>query len=273
MRRSSPPTDEAYLSAPRVPRRRGLAALVVGLVPLTTWAYGPLGHRIAGLAAEPLLCGAARAEIRSLAGNDSLDELGLWADRIRSDPSYAESAPWHYMNLADTSSVEAYAHPSEGDILWAIGHFAAVLADRGEPEAARRDALAFLVHFVIDIHQPLHVGRAADRGGNTIEFRFQGEPTNLHRFWDTQAIRLGDRTLERYAGDLLEDAGLAANGAIGTPTDWARESFELRAAVYAFSSPATIAPDYVRRAQRITRERLALAAWRLAGTLNSLFCP
>lgn len=241
-------------------------------LPAAAWGYGPVGHRIAGLAAEPLLCPAARAEIRRLSPNESLDELGVWADRIRRDPGYERSGPWHYMNVADVSSVDAFEHPPEGDVLWAIEHFSAVLADWTEAPAARLEALKFLVHFVVDIHQPLHVGRASDRGGNTIELKFRGERTNLHRFWDTQAIALAERTLERYASGLLAESNLVAGGDIGTPREWARESFALRPEVYAFASPNALADAYVRRAESITRRRLALAAWRLAGTLNDILC-
>jgi nuclease S1 len=255
--------------------RRGCArlALAVALWPIAGWAYGPLGHRIAGLAAEPLLCGAARAEIRALAGNDGLDELGLWADRVRGDPAYAESAPWHYMNIADGASLDAFRHPPEGDVLWAIDRFARILGDGARPPAERLEALRFLTHFVVDVHQPLHVGRAEDRGGNTIELVVDGETHNLHQFWDTGAIALGGRGMRAYARELLAHAGIDTGVELGTPLDWARESLALRPEVYSFATRAPLDADYRRRAERITERRLALAAWRLAGTLNALFCP
>ena len=153
-------------------------------------AYGPAGHLIAGRAAEPLLCRAAADAIVALGDGDDLGELGLWADQIRSDPAYADAAPWHYMNVDDDSTVAAFEHPPEGDVLWAIGYFRDRLADRSLPDAERAEALRFLVHFIVDLHQPLHVGRADDRGGNSVELRFRGEGTNLHRFWDTDVIEV-----------------------------------------------------------------------------------
>src|SRR5262249_27997043 len=148
-------------------------------------AFGPDGHRIAGLLAEPRLCPAARAEVAALTGGEPLAELGLWADMIREERP--ESAPWHYMNIADLrpggesrAAVAAYRSPPEGDVLSAIDRFFTALSNRSLPETQRLDALRFLVHFVVDVHQPLHVGRVEDRGGNQIDVRYGDKVVNLH---------------------------------------------------------------------------------------------
>jgi hypothetical protein len=277
-------TDAAQRGAAcPIPARRAASRLAGALLCLlapcllgpAAHAYGPLGHRIAGLAAEPLLCGRARAEIRSLAGDVGLDELGLWADRVRSYPEHADSAPWHYMNIADGASLAEYVSPPEGDVLGAIARFSGIVADIRAARAQRRDALRFLVHFVVDLHQPLHVGRAEDRGGNAVELVYQGEATNLHRFWDTQAIALDGLAVDAYARALFARAGIDAGGAaseIGTPRSWARESLALRPDVYSLNRRGRIDDAYRRRAERITERRLAAAALRLAGTLNRLLC-
>lgn len=236
-------------------------------------AYGPAGHLIAGRAAEPGLCERAAAEVARLGGGEDLGELGLWADRIRSDEAYADSRPWHYMNIADGVPLADYRHPPEGDVLWAIDHFSARLGDERLDDASRAEALRFLVHFIVDVHQPLHVGRAADRGGNEIVLRFDGERTNLHRLWDTHAIDWADLGVPAYVRAV--EALMADDPAPASldPLVWARESLALRKRVYDFGragrEPSTAYMDF---AARITRERLALAAERLAGTLNTLLC-
>lgn len=256
------------------PARLAAALCLLALPPVAV-AYGPAGHAIAGRAAEALLCAPAREAVADLADGASLAEIGRWADTIRSDPRYEASAPWHYMNIADDGAIAAYVHPPEGDVLWAITHFRARLADDGLARAERLEALRFLTHFVVDIHQPLHVGRAADRGGNTIDVVHDGETLNLHRFWDSGALELDGGGIAGYAAELVPLARrLDAERAPGTPELWADESLELRAQVYGFEPGARELPaDYVRRAEVLTRMRLAQAARRLAATLNGIFCP
>lgn len=242
--------------------------------PAAVPAYGPAGHAIAGDAAEALLCDTARERVAALADGASLAEIGRWADTIRSDPDYAHSAPWHYMNIDDDGTIGAYTHPPEGDVLWAIERFRARLADAGRARAERLEALRFLAHFVVDIHQPLHVGRAADRGGNTIDVVRDGETVNLHRFWDSTVLDLGRGGVAGYVGRLLPLARrLDAESGPGTPADWAAESLDLRPWIYSFDPDApALGEDYVMRAEMLTRMRLAHAARRLAATLNGVFC-
>jgi hypothetical protein len=236
-------------------------------------AYGVEGHLLAGAAAERHLCPSARSQIAALGGGQGLGELGLWADRVRSTPEHAQSAPWHYVNVDDGGRIEGIMHVPEGDVLWAIEHFRGVLADASAPADAREDALRFLVHFIVDLHQPLHVGRASDRGGNAIELRIGGVPTNLHRFWDTDAVALAGISMDSYLEVLLARIGAADAAAGFDPGAWAAESLALREAVYDFDPRArTLTGIYIDRAVATTQARLALAAGRLAATLNGLFC-
>jgi hypothetical protein len=155
-------------------------------------------------------------------------------------------------------------------VLQAIPRFSRILSDTSRPRRERAEALRFLVHFVVDIHQPLHVGRESDRGGNTIELVFEGEATNLHRFWDTNVIELENLLAAQYA-DVLR-ARMQTNAAAAAELDplvWAEESFALRTTVYDFTiGPQGLDADYIERARDITRRRLAEAALRLAATLN-----
>jgi hypothetical protein len=266
-----------------------LGAVSAGL-PRTAGAFGPLGHRIAGLLAEPALCPAAREQVADLGGGQSLAELGLWADQIRGVPGWERSAPWHYMNVderdaargdsaAAAAAIREYRSPPEGDVLSAIARFRAELSDRALPDSQRAIALRFLVHLVVDLHQPLHVGRGADRGGNDVDVRYGPTVVNLHRFWDTDVLELRHLGPERYARTLRSRLETAPPPGWVGPAGWAAESLALRPQIYAFqrpdasrAAPQTLDAAYLAAAQVIVDERLVRAAERLAATLNEAFC-
>jgi len=237
--------------------------------------FGAEGHRVAGLVAEAYLCGDAEREITELGGGPGLEELGLWADRIRGYDRWAHAEPWHYMNIPDDMPVERFRHPEEGDVLWATTHFLARWADRSLAPAQRGEALKFFTHFIVDLHQPLHVGRASDRGGNSIRVVVGASTTNLHRLWDTDVVQMDDLTTSAYAGVLLALAAPNASRWVGgRPLEWVQESQELRTQVYGFRPVGrSLGAEYLAMARSLTRRRLAQAGVRLAHELNRALCP
>ncbi len=253
---------------------RGIPLVLVVLIVADARAFGPAGHIVAGEIAEGRLCLPALREIDRLGDGESVGELGMWADRIRSTERWRDSAPWHYMNIADDAPLEAYRTPAEGDILWAIDRFSARLVDRSLNHEDRANALRFLVHFVVDLHQPLHVGRSEDRGGNAIEITVSGETVNLHSYWDSFVLRdelpVSDYLRRTAALIPLLEESLAETA----PSGWAVESQALRGVVYSFDADTgLIGPRYEATASDVARLRLIQAGLRLAGRLNALLCP
>ena len=251
------------------------ATVCAGLLWLgTATAYGPQGHLIAGRAAAGFLCRAAVAEVGRLGGGDGLDELGLWADRVRGTAAFRHTGPWHYMNIADGASLAAYVSPAEGDILTALDRaYGQLRPGSAATRTEREQALRFLIHMLVDLHQPLHVGRAEDRGGNRIDVRVAGDRLNLHRLWDTEAITTGAQDVVSYARSIGDNIGPGLLDEPFDPRVWAAESLELRAAVYGCPGDgAALSSAYMEQSRAITRDRLTLAAGRLAATLNGLFC-
>ena len=131
------------------------------------------------------------------------------------------------------------------------------------PARERAAALKFLVHFVVDVHQPLHVGRAADRGSNAVDVRYDGKVVNLHRFWDTDVLELRRLGAERYARRLRPAFDADALTSADPPAAWAAESLALRSTVYAFESntaptagPHTLDPAYLASAQGVVENRI-----------------
>ncbi|HEY5622309.1 MAG TPA: S1/P1 nuclease [Gammaproteobacteria bacterium] len=249
--------------------------LLAALSAPTALAFGPFGHRVAGRIAEPFLCPAASAAVERLGAGEALAELGLWADRIRGNPRWESSAPWHYMNIDEGAQLDDYVSPPQGDVLWAIAHFRARLANAAMGRETRAEALRFLTHFVVDLHQPLHVGRQSDRGGNTITVSFGDERASLHRFWDTDAISGSDLPPERFVATLQPLVRvLAASYRHADERGWAAESLALRRAVYDFDAArGQLTDEYRMEAAEILRLRLAQAGLRLAAEINAALCP
>ena len=200
-----------------------LLVAAAAVLPVEVLAFGGLGHRVAGVLAERELCPAARTEVAELADGQSLGELGLWADTIRGDPAWERSVPWHYVNVPDLppgageaearAAIKRFRHPPEGDVLTAITQFSAVLADRTRPSAERAEALRFVVHFVVDVHQPLHVARASDGGGTEVDVRVGDDVVSLHRFWDTIALARRHLGADEYARQLEASVGAGQTNA------------------------------------------------------------
>src|SRR4051812_17594104 len=165
------------------------AAAVTLLIPTPALAWGKTGHRVVAAIADTQLSGLARAHIREiLGGGESLDEAANWPDEMRSargDFWQKTATPWHYVTLNGI----VYDHaPAEGDALEALTHFTAVLRDPNASVADKQLALRFIVHLVGDLHQPLHVGKCCDKGGNDVKVTWFGKPTNLHAVWDSAIV-------------------------------------------------------------------------------------
>jgi hypothetical protein len=137
--------------------------------------------------AESKLTPRALAAVRDLLGPGvTLADISTWADEQRDVPG---SGPWHYVNVPITESrYDRKYCQSGGCVVSKIEDFKRVLQDRLAARAEKQEALKFLVHFLEDLHQPLHVGDTGSRGGNDIRVRFFDVGSNLHRVWDSQIM-------------------------------------------------------------------------------------
>ena len=242
--------------------------------------WGANGHRIVGLIAERRLSEKALQGVREILGTESLARASTWADEIRSDSRWGFAASWHYINIADGDTFDSTSRNKDGDILQALGCFEQVVRD---PEAARADklvAIRYLVHLVGDLHQPLHVGLATDRGGNSVRVEFFGDLTNLHSLWDSGMLR-GERLSYTEFADFIDHLSPATVAELqsGTFRDWAQESFELRSEAYDYgrrnrnTNLPRLSYQYSFRNMPTVRKRLMEAGVRLAGLFNSIFDP
>jgi hypothetical protein len=239
--------------------------------PSSLFAWGSNGHRIVGRIAMNHLTDEAARAVECLLGPEGLDQVSTWPDEIRSDPSWKKADPWHFISIDDAETLETTARDPAGDVLEAIQRFTAVLRDPQATRESKQEALRFLVHFVGDIHQPLHVGRRADRGGNSIKVTLIGQETNLHSVWDSGMIDNEKLSFSEFAAFIdhptLQELQTWQSA---PPADWANESKALRDRVYQIGD-GKLSYEYVYKNIPLVKRRLLQGGVRLAGLLNSIF--
>ena len=254
-------------------------AVSAGVIPVPPPVWGANGHRIVAAIAERHLLPATRQRVEALIGPYPLARFGEWGDKYRASEAGAHTATWHYVNIPDGESYRAAAVTEPGDIIQALELQERILADPARSALEREAALKLLVHFVADIHQPMHVGRADDRGGNLVQVRWFGSPTNLHTVWDSHLLDHQGLSYTEYV--VFLDYASAAEIADWQRSDylaWATESMALRASVYDLPEAEAgqvpnLSWDYADRMTPIMERRLLQAGIRLAGVLNRVLGP
>ncbi len=252
----------------------GLALLLL-TASAPAFAWGPNGHRIVGRIAMNHLSEEAARAIECLIGPEGLDQASTWADEIRNDPNWQpplkNPSPWHFISIDDAETLETTERNPAGDVLEAMQRFEAVLRDPQASRPAKQEALKFLVHFVGDVHQPLHVGRRADRGGNSIEVFWFGDKSNLHSVWDSGLIESEKLSFSEFAAFIdhptQEEIRTWQSAAFA---DWVKESKAEREKVYKIGD-GKLSFQYVFDNIPLVKRRLVQGGVRLAGLLNSIF--
>lgn len=267
--------------------------------PVGALAWGYEGHEIVAAIARGYLTPQVRGRVDEmlaadpdmLTPHDMLAE-STWADRFRS--SHVETTEWHFVDIElDHPDLKAacFGFPAPGSlasegpahdcIVNKVSQFAQELANPATPAAERLLALKFLLHFVGDMHQPLHDADNHDKGGNCVLLSLGGPRlVNLHRYWDTTVVQtLGEDP--QAAADTLTRRITPANKAAweqGDSQSWAQEGFDLaKAAAYTLGSkpgctpdpsPMTLPPGYDQIARDTAAVQLQKAGVRLAAVLN-----
>ena len=238
------------------------------------------GHRIVAELAQRELRPPVRAEIdRLLVGEaePTLPGVSSWADSLRiADPKDPRS-DWHYVNFrsGDCDYVPARDCPGGNCVIGAINRQFLVLSDRSRPDAERRDALKYLVHFVGDVHQPMHSSPRKDKGGNDVQVNLDGRGTNLHAVWDSDLVASRGLAPEAYATELARSPLPAdPTGASTRPAvEWALESCRLVRDGGLYPEGHKIDARYLDAHRGQAEAQLRLAGHRLAGLLNYALDP
>jgi hypothetical protein len=250
-----------------------LLAAMVFAVPAT--AYGPTGHRVIAELAFRHLSPEAKAAIEEILGDEFMAEASTWPDEMRSspDPFFGRTAaPFHYINLPDGVSYEESEKNPAGDAITALADFTAQLKDKSLPVEQRALALRYIIHIIGDLHQPLHAGRASDRGGNRIDVVWFEELTNLHMVWDERLIQHKQLSYSEWTDFLGKKIkpGQVSEWQNTLPTDWVAELISYRGDIYE-SSTGILSWDYVYKYTPLVKSQLSKGGVRLAGYLNDVF--
>ena len=235
--------------------------------------WGKTGHRVVSKLAQQYLTTKAQKEIDILLDGASLVSISTYGDEIKSNPKYKALRPWHYINLSlDESYANAKKNP-KGDVVMAIKKCIAKVKDQNEPKNERAFYLKLLVHFIGDLHQPMHVGRKEDRGGNSIRLQWFGKTSNLHRLWDSHLIDSHGMNATQLLGDLEElSPKLIKEIQNQSLEQWVNESQALAKIIYENTpSNSKLGEEYQSRYLPLLKIQLQRGGLRLAAQLNEIF--
>jgi hypothetical protein len=278
--------------------RRALVRIGAALAAVAVWAavgggtarvcaWGATGHHVIARLAWARMSPAAQDRAAALLGGrqDAFIAASTWADEIRS--ARPETYNWHFVDIpvgaAHYDAARDCPPTDRGDCVVAeLVRARDEVADVSRPPDQRADSLRFLIHFVGDVHQPLHAIDNHDKGGNDVRVAAlrgeEGRATNLHAAWDTGLINLSTESEAARADRLLAD--LRASARTETPDFvlWAEQSHERAERVaYSYpgfspagppSEPITLDEAYRARALETIDRQLVLAGSRLGALMN-----
>jgi len=259
-------------------RRKVIIFIPFFFLPFSCFAWGVLGHRIVGEIADKYLTSKAQAEIKKILGNESMAMASNWADFIKSDSSFNYLTNWHYVNLDSGLTAKQAQMQLQTDTstnlytrtLFLIKE----LKNKKLSMEKKRMYLKLLIHFVGDIHQPLHIGLKSNLGGNRIKVQWFNNPTNIHAVWDESLINFQQLSYTEYAKAInFTTPGQIRAWQKQPIIQWAVESYEIAETLY-----PEITEDNQKLSYRYNflhvqtmNERLLKGGVRLAGILNELF--
>lgn len=258
------------------------------LIPLNAYAWGSKGHAVIAEIAERGLSPNVAAQVRSLNFAAPLRDIASLPDDWRADETKGlrpgDTGALHYSNVPNDAPPFNRERDCKDDIcvVAAIEKYTAILKDKAQPRDKRREALIFVVHFMGDLHQPMHSAggkvkdektgeMVLDRGGNLVKIRLLGVETNLHSAWDGLLVDWGPTTVDDYADYLLSYEMRGRSDAEiqrGTIEDWFNES-HYAAVHYAYDiGNGTLGSEYAKKNSGIIYERLLRGGLRLRKVLE-----
>lgn len=244
--------------------------LIGASIALISWGFK--GHRAVATIAQKHLTSNTAYVVSAYLKGESMAEVATWADENENNMT----AAWHFLNLPLGLTHEQFVKAvgeSDNNVYSAILKTEASLTDKSLTPDQKNEALKYLIHLVGDAHQPMHVSRKEDKGGNTIQVRFDDKGTNLHSLWDSKLIDHEGLS----ESDIIKtyDAATAAQvrqWQSDSPMEWIWESYQISSELYAQVKPGqNIDEAYYQKYIPVIRRRIDQAGIRLAGELNKLF--
>tara|TARA_B110000902_G_scaffold251640_1_gene312130 strand:- start:4496 stop:5278 length:783 start_codon:yes stop_codon:yes gene_type:complete len=235
--------------------------------------WGKNGHRATGKIAEKHLTRKAKRSIDKILKGQSLAFVSTYADEIKSDKKYNKYYSWHYINMDLDQTYEQAEKNPKGDLVTGINTCIKILNDKNSSDDEKNFHLKMLVHFMGDLHQPMHIGRKEDKGGNSIQVEWFGKGSNLHRVWDTNMIDDWEMSYIELA-DNADDLSKIQIETIekGTLIDWVNEVHVVTNEVYnSVEKGENLRYKYSYNHFGTLRTQLQKGGIRLAKVLNDIF--
>jgi hypothetical protein len=248
------------------------------VLPLKSNAWGLLGHRIVGEVASKYLNPAAKAAVMKILGTETMAMASNYPDFIKSDSNYNYLYNWHYINLRGGLSRAQFdsvlSVDTASNAYTRINQIVKQLKSKKLTAVERSLYLKLLIHIVGDIHQPLHVGRYEDLGGNRIKILWFNVPYNLHQVWDEQLIKLQELSYTEFAAAINHTTQSQRIAWQKQPvSEWIWDSYQLAEKVYSdIKLPEEkLGYNYNFKYKAILEQQLLKGGVHLAGLLNEIF--
>lgn len=263
------------------------------VLPLTAFAWNSFGHMVVANIAYQHLNPAVREKVDNLVtyfhqeypNMHSFMQIAYWPDRLHSQ-KIETFTHWHYINYAFSNDGTPLKNLIDTDnAIWAFNTITVVVKNIKANPYERARFLAFLIHIVGDLHQPLHttsrvsaVHSNGDNGGNLYYVLYNNTRIKLHKLWDSSlGVFEGDDSPERvntvtniitslypenYFGNKINDFN---------PENWAKEGMN-NAELYVYNTPENqiVSPTYIEMGKQVAEQEIALAGYRLAQLLNQM---
>lgn len=242
---------------------------------LNMFGWGQKGHDVIAYIAECHLTPTTKITVEELLDGKSIVYYSNWLDNASHTPEYSYTKTWHYKNIDADQTFENAPINKDGDIVEAINKQISILSDPNSSTDDKRLSLIILVHLLGDIHQPMHMGHASDRGGNSHRVSFFDRSSNLHSVWDSSLPEAAHKwsytewqnQIDRSTANDIDIIVSDKN-----PMSWGYETYLLANEIYD-KTPENfkISYDYIAEWTPIIEAQFLKGGLRLADLLNSLF--
>lgn len=260
--------------------RKILFALTLAICLLQStaiFAWGTTGHRVIAEIAERNLNKKAKKELKKIIGNQQLAYWANWPDFIKSDPTWKFADSWHYLNLPGNLNRLDFDKELNRSTDENLYKRALLLIEELKSNTLtleeKQQKLYFLIHIIGDAHQPLHIGRADDLGGNRVKVEWFRKPTNLHSLWDSALVDFDKYSYTEYA-TVLDIHGKVYNKTLvtGSLEDWIFDSYTRANTIYKSTEEnENLSYRYHFDFKDTVEEQLLKGGLRLAKLLNEIY--
>ncbi|MEN9918682.1 MAG: hypothetical protein RL662_1118 [Bacteroidota bacterium] len=262
-------------------RKPSFIAILMMLVslPSSVSAWGTIGHRVIAEVAQMNVKSSTSRKINVLLDNLPMAYWANWADFIKSDTTgeWDHTHTWHYVNApSDLSKNDFIKHIKEvkqDNVYSEIPKLVQIIKDKVSSPEQKRTSLIFLIHLMGDAHQPMHVGRESDLGGNKVSLFWFNEPTNLHSVWDSKLIDYEKYSYSEYS-TILDTLTKEHKKSFctGSLEDWLYESHLLANKIYAgVKNEEKLMYAYPYKHKYTVEQQLQKGGLRLAAVLDAAF--